>query len=292
MMKLHRTYPVWLHSLHLFYHGGMVVSQLIGFFSSFHTSDDGNRTSEISGPGWRFRYVTTWILAILASYMIAALLFDLILLLKGVNDGIVQQLKIHLDRYFCVMFCTCVGMGFFFHLLFFINCHNNNSCPRYTDSLWFIHLMPFWYGFIEYLFVPHNSKRDFKTTPFLVFILCLIYMINYWLFVAQTHGHHPYGDPWPIWQWFIYFCFPLAIFVLRLLDKLRDRLHYKRGLRSPCIHPPRLFSDNPWIGWHADYSQINQYEMQPINWKAMIIMSTTLLAVVAIWNISYLITSS
>lgn len=125
------------------------------------------------------------------------------------------------------MFCTSIGMGFFFHLLFFINCHNNNSCPRYTDSLWFIHLMPFWYGFIEYILVPHNTKRDIKTIPFLVFILCFIYMINYWLFVAQTHGHHPYGNPWPIWQWLIYFCFPLAMFVLRLLDLLRDRLYYK-----------------------------------------------------------------
>lgn len=100
MVKLHRTYPVWLHLLHLLYHGGMVVSQLIGFVSSFHTPDDDNHTSEFSGPGWRFRYVTTWILSILVSYMAAALLFDLILLWKGVNDVIVKRLKIHLDRFF------------------------------------------------------------------------------------------------------------------------------------------------------------------------------------------------
>lgn len=89
-------------------------------------------------------------------------------------------------------------MGFFFHLLFFISCKNNKHCPNYTESLWFMHLMPFWYGLIEHFFVPHNTKRDIKTTPILVFIFCFIYFINYWLFVAQTHGHHPYGDPWPI----------------------------------------------------------------------------------------------
>jgi hypothetical protein len=94
----------------------------------------------------------------------------------------------------------CVGMGFFFHLLFFINCKTNHHCPNYTDTLWFIHLMAFWYGVIEFLFVPHPTKRDIKTTLILVFIFCLIYCINYWLFVLQMHGQHPYGKPWPVWQ--------------------------------------------------------------------------------------------
>ena len=57
MVKLRRTYPIWLYLLHLSYCGGMVVSQLIGFASSFHSSDDNIHTSQITGLGWRFRYV-------------------------------------------------------------------------------------------------------------------------------------------------------------------------------------------------------------------------------------------
>jgi hypothetical protein len=290
-MRLHRTYPIWLHLLHVIYHGGMLSSQLAGFGSTFHSPNNNVYVSEIAGPGWRFRYVTTWILSLLVVYMLAAFLFDVLLLLRGVNDIIVKQLKIYFDRFFCLFFSTNVGLGFFFHLLFFINCKNNNHCPKYTDSLWFIHLMPFWYAFAEYLFVPHNTRRDIKTTPIFVFIFCLMYCINYWLFVAQTHGHHPYGDPWPVWQWLIYFCFPLAMLVLRLLGFVRDRLFYKRRLRSPCIHPPLEFYANPWIGWHANYTLMNECEMQPIDLKAIGVMIGILSSVVAIWNISYLATS-
>ena len=57
MVKLRRTYPIWLYLLHLSDHGGMGVYQLIGFASSFHSSDDNIHTSEFIGPGWRFRYV-------------------------------------------------------------------------------------------------------------------------------------------------------------------------------------------------------------------------------------------
>lgn len=287
MVRLHRTYPIWLHLLHLIYHGSILTFQIVGFATSFKSSN----ASEEIGPGWRFRYVTTWILSVLILYMLAAFLFDILLILRGINDFIIKQLKIHLDRFFCLMFSTSIGMGFFFHLLFFINCKNNNHCPKYTDSLWFIHLMPFWYGFAEHFFAPHNTKRDIKTTPILVFIFCLIYFINYWLFVAQTHGHHPYGDPWPAWQWCIYFCFPIAMFVLRLLGFVRDRLFYKRRLRSHCIHPPMEFYANPWVGWHVNYSQINESDMQPIDWKAIGAMIIILLTVVGIWNISYVATS-
>jgi len=266
----------------------MLISQLVGFFSSFQSPLNNSYISESLGPGWRFRYMTTWILATLTLYMLAAFLFDIILILRGINDSIVKQLKIHLDRFFCLMFSTSVGMGFLFHLLFFISCKNDNHCPKYTDSLWFIHLMPFWYGFAEHFLVPHNTKRDIKTTPVIVFIFCFMYFINYWLFVAQTHGHHPYGDPWPIWEWFALFCCPLAMLVLRLLGFIRDRLFYKRRMRSPCIYPPLEFYANPWIGWHVNYSQMIQCEMQPVDWKAIGAMIAILLTVVAIWNISYL----
>jgi hypothetical protein len=288
MVKLHRTYPIWLHVLHIIYHGSILSYQIAGFASSFQSPNNNIYISETTGPGWRFQFVTTWILAILVLYMLAAFLFDIILISRGINDFIVKHLKIHLDRFYCLMFSTSVGMGFFFHLLFFISCKNSNHCPNYTDSLWFMHLMPFWYGFAEFFFVPHNTKRDIKTTPILVFILCFIYFINYWLFVAQTHGHHPYGDPWPVWQWLIYFCFPLTMFVLRILDFVRDRLFYKRRLRSLCIHPPQEFYANPWIGWHANYYELTEYQMQPIDWKAIGAMIVILLTVVAIWNISYL----
>jgi hypothetical protein len=76
--------------------------------------------------------------------------------------------------------------------------------------------------------------------------------------------------------------------VLRILDALRDRLFYKRGLRSLCIHPPQEFHANPWIGWHANYYQINECEIQPIDWKAIAVMIGILMFVVAIWNLSYL----
>lgn len=290
-MRLHRTYPIWLHLLHIIYHGSILSFQVAGFTTSFRSPNNNLYIAETTGPGWRFRYVTTWILGTLSLYFLTAFLFDIILILRGIDDFIIKKLKIHLDRFFCLMFSTSVGMGFFFHLLFFINCKNNNQCPKYTDSLWFIHLMPFWYGFAEYFFAPHNTKRDIKMTPILVFIFCFIYFINYWLFVTQTHGHHPYGDPWPTWQWFVYFCFPLAMFVLRLLGFVRDRLYYKRRLRSHCIHPPTEWHTNPWIGWHANYPQTYGCDIQPIDWKAIGAMTGILLTVVAIWNITYLITS-
>ncbi|UJR20218.1 hypothetical protein I4U23_023349 [Adineta vaga] len=292
MFRLHRTYPIWLHLLHVIYHGGMFLYQLVGFITSFQSSKNTIHIEEVKGPGWRFRYVTTWILGTLSLYMFAAFLYDIILIFRGINDIIVEQLKIHLDRFYGLMFSTSVGMGFFFHLLFFFNCINSHHCPKYTDSLLFIHVMPFWYGLAEYLFVPHNTKRDIKTTPILVFIFCFIYFINYWLFVAQTHGHHPYGDPWPIWQWFVYFCFPLTMFVLRLLAIIRDRLFYKRRLRSPCIHPQDEFHMNPWIGWHLNYARLDQSEIQPINWKAIGVITGILLAMVFIWNIVYLVSPS
>ena len=290
MVRLHRTYPIWLHLLHIIYHGGLLLFQLIGFFSSLQSSNNNDDSSDNAGPGWRFQYVTTWILAILVLYILAAFLFDILLIARGMDDFIVKKLRIHHDRFFGLMFSTSVGLGFFFHLLFFIDCKKNNHCPNYTDSLWFIHLMPFWYAFAEFLFVPHNTRRDIKTTPILVFILCLIYCINYWLFVAQMHGQHPYGNPWPVWQWIIYFCFPLTMLVLRILDIVRNRLFYKRGLRSPCIHPSRLFDANPWIGWHADYEQTHDCERQPIDWKAIGAMAVILSVLIAIWNISYKIT--
>src|ERR1700712_1666222 len=112
MMKFHRTYPIWLHLLHLIYHGSMSSFQLVGFITSFQSPD----VPEGIGPGWRFRYVTTWILTLLALYMFAAFLFDILLILRGINDVIIQRLKIHLDRFFCLMFSTSVGMGFFFHI--------------------------------------------------------------------------------------------------------------------------------------------------------------------------------
>jgi len=288
MVRLHRTYPIWLHLVHIIYHGGLLLYQLVGFFTSLQSPKNDIHVSDDTGPGWRFKYVTTWILGSLVLYILTAFIFDILLIARGIDDFIVKKLKIHLDRFFCLMFSTCVGMGFFFHLLFFIDCKNNNHCPKYTDSLWFIHLMAFWYGLIEYFFVPHNTKRDIKTTPILVFSFCFIYFINYWLFVAQTHGQHPYGDPWPVWKWLIYFCFPVTMLVLRILDALRDRLFYKRGLRSLCIHPPQEFHANPWIGWHANYYQINECEIQPIDWKAIAAMIGILMFVVAIWNLSYL----
>ena len=290
-MRFHRTYPLWLHILHLIYHGSISLYQLVGFISSFGSSNNNLYISESPGPGWRFRYVTTWILYLFAFYIAAAFLFDIILILRGIDDIIIQRIKIHLDRWFCLMFSTCVGLGFFFHILFFIACKNENHCPKYTDTLWYIHLMPFWYGFAEYLFVPHNTKRDIKTTPILVFIFCFIYFINYWLFVAQTHGHHPYGDPWSVGRWIIYFCFPFTMLVLRLLDLVRERLYYKRGLRAPCIYPPQELHTNPWIGWHVNYAQLNESNIKPIDWKAIILMSVILCTLVTIWNISYLITS-
>lgn len=158
MTKIHRTYPVWLHLLHITYHAAIVIDQCVGFISSFQSSDVNKITSDSPGPGWRFRYVTTWILTTLALYMLAALLFDIILILRGLHDSIVKQFKIHIDRSFCVMFSMCAGMGFFFHLLFFIQCAKNAGCPKYTDTLWFIHLMPFWYALGEHFFVPHNTK--------------------------------------------------------------------------------------------------------------------------------------
>ncbi|CAF0872414.1 unnamed protein product [Adineta steineri] len=286
-MKLHRTYPIWLHLLHILYHGIFTLFQIIGFITSFNSP----AKFENQGPGWHFRYVTTWILVTLALYMLAAFIFDIILILKGINNSLVKQLKIHLDRFFCLMFSICVGLGFFFHLLFFISCKNNHHCPEYTEPLWFLHLMLFWYGLAEYFFVPHNTKRDIKTTPILVFIFCFTYFINYWLFVLQTHGHHPYGNPWPAWQWVIYFCFPLTMLVLRLLSIIRDRLFYKRGLRSHCIYPPKELSMNPWLGWHPNYSQTNECEIQPINMKAICAMTFILSSIMLIWNIVYLITS-
>ncbi|CAF1285836.1 unnamed protein product [Adineta ricciae] len=291
MIKLHRTYPVWLHLLHLTYHTGLFLYQAVGFTTSFQSSTNSISTDEVNGPGWRFRYVTTWILSVLSIYIIAALLYDILLILRGLNDTIIKQFRIHLDRFYCLMFSTSVGMGFFFHLFFFFNCINNHHCPKYTDSLLFIHLMPFWYGLAEFLFVPHDTKRDIKTTPILVFIFCFIYFINYWLFVAQTHGHHPYGDPWPIWQWFVYFCFPLGMLALRLMAIIRRRLFYKRGLRSPCIYPQNELYANPWIGWHFDYSRLDQSEMQPIDWKAIGAMNGILLTLISIWNLVYLVSS-
>lgn len=290
-MKLHRTYPIWLHLLHIVYHGVMSTSQLVGFVSSFHPPGVDLFIPEHIGPGWRFRYVTTWILATLALFMFAAFLFDIVLILRGINDLTVRQLKKHLDRFFCLMFSTCVGMGFFFHLLFFINCTKNGHCPNYSDSLWFIHLMPFWYGLAEYFCVPHNTKRDIKTTSGFVLIFCLIYFINYWLFVAQTHGQHPYGDPWPVWQWLAYFCIPLTMIALRMLGFVRDRLFYKRRLRSHCIYPPTEFHQNPWIGWHVDYCQVDEIGIQPVDWKMLGVMTATLLIVVTIWNITYAATT-
>ncbi|CAF4491172.1 unnamed protein product, partial [Rotaria sp. Silwood2] len=32
-------------------------------------------------------------------------------------------------------------------------------------------------------------------TAILVFIFCLMYFINYWLLMAQSHDRDPYGDP-------------------------------------------------------------------------------------------------
>jgi hypothetical protein len=292
MVRLHRTYPLWLHLLHMIYHGGMSAFQIGGFVSSLLPSTHNLSTAEGVGPGWRFRYVTTWILSVLVLYMMAAFVFDILLVLRGVNDSIIKQLRIHLDRFFCLMFSTSVGIGFFFHLLFFSSCVKNHHCPKYTDSLWFIHLMPFWYGLVEHRLVPHSTRRDIKTTPVLVFVFCLMYFINYWLFVAQTHGAHPYGNPWPAWQWCVYFCFPLTMVVLRLLSIVRDRLFYKRQWRSLCVHPQHDFRVNPWTGWHPDYTHLDLCESQPFNWKAIGAMVAILSIGIFVWNILYLITSS
>ncbi|CAF1443632.1 unnamed protein product [Rotaria sp. Silwood1] len=151
--------------------------------------------------------------------------------------------------------------------------------------------MPLWYSLAEHFFVLHNTKRDIKTTPLIVLNFCFIYFVNYWLFVAQTRGRHPYGDPWPVWQWFVYFCFPSVIILLRFLGFVRDRLLYKWRFRSHCIHPPLEFHPNPWIGWHEDYYQEQDIGIRPLDWKALGVMTVILLAAVAIWNISYLASS-
>jgi hypothetical protein len=252
-------------------------------------SSDGNSSrSKSVGPGCHFRFATAWILGTLILYMLLAFLFDIILILRGINDLFVKKYKIHLDRFFCLMFSTNHGMGLFYHILFLIDCKKNLSCPSYIKTVWFIHLMPFWYSLIEFIIVPHNIKRDIKTTFFLPLILCLIYFINYWLYFVQTDGHYPYTNPWPVWRWISYFCIPLTIIYLRLLEFLREWLCYKELVPSWCIYPPRQFIEDPWIGWHQDFSSIDKSTVQAIDWKALAAMTFILLSIVAIWNISYL----
>ena len=98
---MHRTYPIWLHLLHVLYHGVISVSQLVGFFSSFHPPIADLFVPEHTGPGWGFRYVTTLILVNLALLMLSAFLFDIFLLLRGINNLTFRHLKIHFDRIFC-----------------------------------------------------------------------------------------------------------------------------------------------------------------------------------------------
>jgi hypothetical protein len=86
------------------------------------------------------------------------------------------------------------------------------------ETVWFIYFMPFCYSLIEFIIFPQNIKRDIKTKFFLPFILCLIYFMHYWLYVVQTHVHYPYIDPWAGWRWISYFCIPLTIIHLRLLE--------------------------------------------------------------------------
>ncbi len=74
-MKLHRTYPIWLHMFHLIYHGSILSYESIIFNSSFDSDDGNNSSSEPIGPGWHFRYTTAWILSTLILYMLSAFLF-------------------------------------------------------------------------------------------------------------------------------------------------------------------------------------------------------------------------
>ncbi len=45
-MMLHRTYPIWIHWLHIIFHDGMLSFQLVGSVFSFELSYDDIYTSE------------------------------------------------------------------------------------------------------------------------------------------------------------------------------------------------------------------------------------------------------
>ena len=79
------------------------------------------------------------------------------------NDLFAQKFKIHFERFYCLMFSTNFGMGLVHRVVFFIDCAQNTFCPSYTETVWFIRLMPLWYSFVEFLFVPHNTTQRAKT---------------------------------------------------------------------------------------------------------------------------------